>query len=53
MTIDLLDEADGYRIVDALRQHLGGELQEAAIYHDGGRTRVVCNPAPHKPWSLA
>jgi hypothetical protein len=53
VTIDVLDEADGYRIVDALRQHLGTELQEAAIFHDGARTRVVCDPAAPKPLSLA
>jgi hypothetical protein len=42
--IDLVDGADGYRIVDVLRQHLGAELREATIYHDGNRTRVACNP---------
>jgi hypothetical protein len=46
--IDLADRADGLRIVDALRQHLGGELREATIYHDGDRTRVVYNPADAK-----
>lgn len=45
VTIDLIDDADGYRIVDVLRQHFGAELREATIYHGGGRTRVVCNPA--------
>jgi hypothetical protein len=42
--IDLVDRADGYRIVDVLRQYLGAELREATIHHDGNRTRVVCNP---------
>jgi hypothetical protein len=42
--IDLVDGADGFRIVHALRQHLGAELREATIYHDGDRTRVVYNP---------
>ena len=46
--IDLADGADGYRIVDALRQHLGAELREATIYHDGHRTRVVYNPVELK-----
>ena len=45
VTIDVVDEADGNRIMDALRQHLGAELREATIYHDGARTRVLCNPA--------
>ncbi|MEO8694487.1 MAG: hypothetical protein ABI658_13275 [Acidimicrobiales bacterium] len=42
--IDLVDDADGYRIVDVLRQHLGAELREATIYRDGHRTPVACNP---------
>src|SRR5260221_1942187 len=46
--IDLVDGADGFRIVDALRQHLGEELREATIYHNGDRTRVVYNPAAPK-----
>jgi hypothetical protein len=51
--IDLADDADGYRIVDVLRQHLGAELREATIYHEGNRTRVLCNPTavqPIAPW---
>ena len=48
LLIDLIDAADGYRIVDALRQHLGEELREATIYHDRVRTRVVCHPAGAK-----
>jgi len=51
--IDLVDLADGYRIVEVLRQHFGAELREATIYHDGNRTRVVCNPSPvvlSAPW---
>ena len=46
--IDLRDRADGFRVVDALRQHLGEELREATISHDGDRTRVVYNPADAK-----
>jgi hypothetical protein len=45
VVIDVVDRVDGYRVVDALRQHLGGELREATIYHDGDRTRVLWNPA--------
>jgi hypothetical protein len=45
VTIDLVDGADGFRIVHALRQHLGAELREATIYLDGDCTRVVYNPA--------
>lgn len=52
VTIDLLDEADGYRIVDALRQHLGTELQSATIYHHDDYTQVVCNRAPPNSWSV-
>ena len=48
VTIELVDGADGYRIVDVLRQHLGAELREATIYDDGNRIRVVCNPAEPK-----
>ena len=48
VVIDLVDRADGFRIVDALRQHLGEELREATIYHDGDRIRVVYNPADPK-----
>ena len=46
--IDLVDGADAFRIVDALRQHLGAELREATIYLDGDCTRVVYNPADPK-----
>jgi hypothetical protein len=48
VVIDLVDRADGYRVVDALRQHLGAELLEATIYHNGNRTRVSCSPAEPK-----
>ena len=48
VVIDLVDRADGHRVLDALRQHLGAELREATIYHDGDRTRVLCNPAEPK-----
>jgi hypothetical protein len=48
VTIDLEDRADGYRIVDALRQHLGAELREATIFHGGEGTRVVWNAAEPK-----
>src|SRR5438552_206909 len=48
VVIDLVDRADALRVVDALRQHLGGELHEATIYHRGDRTRVLWNPTDPK-----
>jgi len=43
--IDLVDSADGYRIVHVLRQHFGAELREATILHDGNGSRVVLQPS--------
>ena len=51
--IELVDRVEGYRVVDALRQHLGAELHEATIYEDDCRIRVVWQPPVAKLASLS